>query len=315
MIINRGVARSNIYLCDDDFIKFIEIIQEASLEYHFEIYSYCLMHNHYHLLMKITQENLSITMQKINSKYSIYFNNKYKRVGPLWQGRFKSWFVYDEVYLKTLVRYIEFNPIRANITQNIGEYRWAMSSRNVECSMFNYEFISATGFDANLNEKELKTIDKIYAAKLKTDNNTIKRVENYPLEKYFDDDSREVAIAKAIQDGYRQSQIAKYLKLSPVAVSKIYKIYNKKVKLFNKLRDKGIFWSYSKDISFDEAGKSLTIEYLFKYADFDDIVEGFHLFGKRKVKTVWEEKLGSDRNFIKTIFVSEKVQIFAFSMA
>jgi len=298
-IINRGVARSTIYLCDDDFVKFIEIIHEASLEYHFEIYSYCMMHNHYHLLMKITQENLSIIMQKINSKYSMYFNNKYKRVGPLWQGRFKSWFVYDEAYLKTLVRYIEFNPIRANITQNIGEYRWAMSSHNIKYLMFNYELIEATHFDKDLDEKELEKIDKIYTAKLKTENNAVKRVESYPLENYFDNNSREVAIARAIKDGYKQSQIAKYLKLSPVAISKIYKIYNQKVKLFNKIRDKGIFWSYSKNISFDEAGKNLTIEYLLKYADFDDIVEGFNLFGKREMKKVWQNCLKSDKRFIK----------------
>ena len=298
-IINRGVARSNIYLCDEDFIKFIEIIQEASVEYHFEIYSYCLMHNHYHLLMKITKENLSIIMQKINSRYSMYFNNRYKRVGPLWQGRFKSWFVYDEAYLKTLVRYIEFNPIRAKISHNIGEYRWSMSSRNVKYSMLNFELIENTHFDKDLDDKELETIDKIYAAKLKTENNTIKRVKSYPLDHYFENNSREVAIVRAIKDGYKQSQIAKYLKLSPAAISKIYKIYNQKVKLFNKLRDKGIFWSYSKNISFNEAGESLTIEYLLKYADFDDIVEGFKLFGKKQMKKVWEDNLKSDKRFIK----------------
>ena len=298
-IINRGVDRSNIYLCDDDFIKFIEIMQEASLEYHFEIYSYCLMNNHYHLLIKITKENLSIIMQKINSRYSIYFNNKYKRVGPLWQGRFKSWYVFDEAYLKTLIRYIEFNPIKANITQNIGEYRWAMSSGNFEFSMLNVELIESTNFDEELDDSELKKIDEIYSAKLKTENNTIKRVEFDPLENYFDNYSREVAIARAVNDGYKQSQIAIYLKLSYVAISKIYKLYNQKVKLFNKLRDKGIFWSYSKNISFEEAGKSLTIEYLLKYADFDDIVVGFNLFGKRQMKKVWEESLKSDKRFIK----------------
>ena len=298
-IVNRGVAKSNIYLCDNDFIKFIEIIQEASLEYHFEIYSYCLMNNHYHLLIKITKENLSIIMQKINSRYSIYFNNKYKRVGPLWQGRFKSWFVFDEAYLKTLVRYIEFNPIKANISFNIGEYKWSMSSDNIECSMFNYELIKATNFDIDLDAKEQEIIDKIYSAKLKIQNNTIKKAETYPLENYFDNNNREVAIARAINDGYKQRQIAKYLKLSHVAISKIYKIYNQKVKLFNKLRDKGIFWSYSKNIRFNEAGKSLTIEYILKYADFDDIAMGFQLFGKREMKKVWENRLKSDKRFIK----------------
>ena len=121
-IVNRGVARSVVFKDEDDNLKFLEILQEASDDYEFEIYSFCLMFNHYHLLMKIKKENLSAIMQKINSRYSIYFNNKYKRVGPLWQGRFKSWFVYDEQYLKALVKYIELNPIKANIAKNIGEY-------------------------------------------------------------------------------------------------------------------------------------------------------------------------------------------------
>ena len=73
-IVNRGVARDRIYHDNEDFEKFLDITQEASDEYHFEIYSYCLMSNHYHLLMEISNENLSIIMQKINSRYSMFYN-------------------------------------------------------------------------------------------------------------------------------------------------------------------------------------------------------------------------------------------------
>jgi REP element-mobilizing transposase RayT len=90
-IINRGVARNIIFKDKEDNLKFLEILQNASEDYNFVIYSFCLMSNHYHLLMKIKNKNISQIMQKVNSRYSIYFNNKYKRVGPLWQGRFKSW--------------------------------------------------------------------------------------------------------------------------------------------------------------------------------------------------------------------------------
>ena len=298
-IINRGVAKVNIYLCDDDFMKFLEIMQEASCEYYFKIYSYCLMDNHYHLLVKITDQNLSMIMQKINSRYSIYFNNKYKRVGPLWHGRFKSWFIYDEIYLKTLVKYIEFNPIKANISQNIGEYKWAMSSNNVKLEMLHFELIEVTDFDNSFTGKEQEVVDKLYNSKFEIKDHVVKKNELQPLDNYFNNFNREVAISKAIGDGYLQSQIAQYLKLSNVAISKIYKIYNQKVKLFNKLRDKGIFWSYSKSISFDTAGDDLSIEYLLKYGDFDDIIVGFNLFGKRVMKKVWEARLKSDKRFIK----------------
>ena len=298
-IINRGVARSNIFLKDDDFKNFLEILKDASQDYEFEIYSYCLMNNHYHLLMQIKKENLSIIMQKINSRYSIYFNHKYKRVGPLWQGRFKSWYVYDESYLQTLVRYIEFNPIKANITKKIDEYKWTMSSKSVAFSMLNYELIDVVDFSKALDEKELNKIDELYHAKLEIKDDNIIQKEMIPFDDYFKKYSKEQAIYKVIQDGYTGSSVAKYLSLSNAAISKILKTYKQKVMLFNKLRDKGIFWSYSKNITYDEAGENLTIEYLLKYGDFDDILLGFKLFGKRKIKSIWDKTMKSDQRFIK----------------
>ena len=104
-IVNRGVERRNIYLDDEDHVKFLEILDESAKVYGFEIYAYVLMDNHYHLLLKTSSLNLSLLMRQINSRYGMYFNKKYKRVGPLWQGRFKSWSVYDEKYLKSLVQH------------------------------------------------------------------------------------------------------------------------------------------------------------------------------------------------------------------
>jgi len=298
-VINRGVARANIYRCMDDFKKFLVIMQEVSEDYNFEIFSFCLMSNHYHLLIKIKKENLSAIMQKINSKYSIYFNKKYNRVGPLWQGRFKSWFVYDENYLKTLVRYIEFNPIKANIAQSIGQYRWAMSFGNFKYSMLNYELIKKIDFNKDFNEKEEYNLLEFLNRNLEINDDNIYIKKLLPLDEYFKNYSKEIAIYKAIQDGYKQTDIAKFLKLSNVTISKIVRIYKQKVKLFTKLRDKGIFWSYSKSIDYERTGDSLFIEYLLKYGDFDDIVLGFKLFGKRVMKRIWEEKLKSDKQFIK----------------
>jgi len=298
-VIDRGVAKSSIYIDNDDFLKFLEITGEASDEYDFMIYSFCLMNNHYHLLVKTSKENLSIIMQKINSRYSIYFNRKYKRVGPLWQGRFKSWFVYDENYLQTLVRYIEFNPIKANITKKIGEYKWAMSSHNVEFLMLNFELIEGVDLEKDFDENEQKELDKFLSRKLEIKDDSVTQKEIIPLDDYFKQYSKEQAIHKAVKDGYTGSATAKYLNLSNVSISKILKVYKQKVVLFNKLRDKGIFWSYSHSITYDKAGVNLTIEYLLKYGDFDDIVFGFKLFGKRVMKRVWEEKLKDDRQFIK----------------
>ncbi len=314
-IINRGVAKNIIFKDENDYYKFLEIIQDSSTDYNFKIYSYCLMSNHYHLLLKTKKENLSIIMQKINSRYSIYFNNKYKRVGPLWQGRFKSWFVYDEFYLKALVKYIEFNPIKAKISKNIGEYKWAMSSYRIEylslnvqkkillaqTTFANFELIDAVDFDIDISENEQKNIDAIFYSKLKIDDDKIVSKELKPLDKHFENLTydRELAIYNAMLDGYMQNEIATYLNISNVTISKIIKIYKKKVKLFKHLRDKGIFWSYAHDITYDKSKENLTIEYILKYGDFLDIKKVIELFGKRLTKNIWENKLRSDKHFIK----------------
>ena len=72
-----------------------------------------------------------------------------------------------------------------------------------------------------------------------------------------------------------------------------------KQQLFNKLKQKGIFWSYSKDISLKDIGDKIFIEYILKYGDFDDIVLAFRLYDKKFIKDVWQEKLMSDKRFIK----------------
>ena len=82
----------NVFLKESDFEKFLEIVDEDAEIYQFSIHSFCLMNNRYHILLKTTNVNLSLIMKQINSRYGIYFNGKYKRVGPLWQGRFKSWY-------------------------------------------------------------------------------------------------------------------------------------------------------------------------------------------------------------------------------
>jgi len=292
---------------DDDHIQFLEILEESAEVYNFDIYSYVLMDNHYHLLIKTSALNLSLLMRQINSRYSMYFNRKYKRVGPLWQGRFKSWYVYDEQYLKSLVKYIEFNPIKANMVKHIGEFHWAMSSRSVDIQGLNYELIESSSLHKNLSKIELEEIDNLYNTKLEVVHKVIIPKVKKSLDVHFKKSTKEVGIAHAIANGYTQQAIAEYLMLSNISISKIYKNYRQKVALFNRLRDKGIFWSYSKEISYEKAGESLFIEYLYKYGDFDDIRLGFRLFGKRVMKRIWEEKLKSDTRFVKLNFMIARV--------
>jgi uncharacterized protein YerC len=174
--------------------------------------------------------------------------------------------------------------------------------------MLNYAMVDNIDLTKEFNEDELKKIDELYHAKIEFKNDAMVKKEKHDLKSYFIASySKEYAIFKALRDGYTQKEIGYHLGLSHVAISKIVRIYKQKVKLFNKLRDKGIFWSYKKDVTYDEVGAELFSEYLLKYGDFDDIKLGFELFGKRYMKEVWDAKLKSDKSFIKTNLMLARV--------
>jgi putative transposase len=302
-IINRGVERRDVFLEKEDFEKFLGICEEYSKIFNFEIFSFCLMKNHYHLLIKTTNNNISNIMKHINMRYTIYFNKKYKRVGPLWQGRFKSFYIADGNYLASLIKYIEFNPVKANITQKIGEYPYAMSSGNYNFSMLNFEIINKIDFN-ELSVEDILNVEKIRNDNIKDSN---EEKEKKPLNYFFDNFDREKAVIKALKEGYKQSEIAKFLNLSVVAVSKIKTIFIEKEKLFEKLKKEGLFWSYDKNIKYENFNENIFIEHTLKYGDFDDIKKLVNLFGKRKIKRVWEKSMKNDTRFIKINLLIAKV--------
>ena len=123
-IINRGVERRNIFIESEDYDKFLIILNEVFKQYKINIHTYCLMTNHYHLLIETTERNISDAMRKFNSKYSIYFNKKYNRSGHLWQGRYASYYLYDDVHFWYVAKYIERNPIKANMVKQIEYYKY-----------------------------------------------------------------------------------------------------------------------------------------------------------------------------------------------
>ena len=316
-VINRGVERRDIFISDDDRDKFITIIDESAQVYRFIMHSFCLMDNHYHFLLEISNKNLSQLMRQINSKYSIFLNKKYDRVGPLWQGRFKSWFVYDDSYLFSIIKYIEINPVKAGITKKVGDFKYASSFflkkdkhvARMQCLNFNMlinldKSIGLLGGDENIiNENDDESISEVFQAKFKKEKNDIVRVKNRPLSDYIllncDKETRNNNIIKAVLNGYRQSELANFIGVSNVLISKIVRHYWIKVALFKKLKKKGLFWSYSKEISYEELGDNALCEVLLKYADFDELIIAFDVFGLKTMKRVWINKLVADKRFIR----------------
>ena len=124
-VINSGNAGEAIFKSLRDREKFLEYLEEASSRFSLRIHTYCLMTNHYHLLVETPEANLSRAIQWINVSYAVYFNNKRLRRGHLFQGRFKSLLVEADEYLKHLSRYIHLNPVRAKIVDSLSQYPWS----------------------------------------------------------------------------------------------------------------------------------------------------------------------------------------------
>jgi putative transposase len=121
----RGNNRQNIFFEDQDYQAFLYIISDASNSYGFKIHLYCLMTNHIHLVIEVGDIPISKIMQSISSRYAKLHNCKYKKIGHLFQGRFKSKLITDENYLLELCYYIHMNPVKAKICASIDEYPWS----------------------------------------------------------------------------------------------------------------------------------------------------------------------------------------------
>lgn len=124
-ITSRGDDRKKIFISEYDYRKFLEYILAAREKYKFHFYAYCLMSNHYHLLIETTQPNVSRIMHYINGSYTTYYNVKRRKCGHVFQGRFKSILVEKEAYLLELSRYIHLNPLRAKMVALPEEYKWS----------------------------------------------------------------------------------------------------------------------------------------------------------------------------------------------
>ena len=123
-IIIRGNDKQDIFFDKQDYNKFIKEIKRTKEKYHYQLYAYCLMTNHVHLIVYDKDNNLSKAMQSLILSYSIYFGKKYEKVGHLVQGRFLSKNVESREYLIQLCRYIHQNPVKAKIAK-VNEYEWS----------------------------------------------------------------------------------------------------------------------------------------------------------------------------------------------
>ena len=120
----RGINRQDLFESDEDRAQFLEIIDLCKTISAFELFAFCLMSNHVHLLIRIMDEPLDAVIKRIGVRYVQWYNKKYDRTGHLFQDRYKSENVEDNQYLLTVLRYIIQNPMKAGLEDEPGSYPW-----------------------------------------------------------------------------------------------------------------------------------------------------------------------------------------------
>ena len=122
---NRGGNHNRVFFKDDDYELFINVLKEACCLFNVYISAYCLMSNHYHLVVHTPEGNLSRFMRHVNGVYTQRYNSKYKRDGALFRGRFKAILIQADEYLTHVVKYIHQNPLKAKMTNDLSSYKWS----------------------------------------------------------------------------------------------------------------------------------------------------------------------------------------------
>ena len=124
-VLSRGNEQRSIFLDNMDRALFLDVVGEASERFEVEVFAFVLMTNHYHLLMRTNRANLSKTMQWLGGTYTRKFNNRHRRSGHLFQGRFKSILVENDAYVVELSCYLHRNPLRAGLVKRLIDFKWS----------------------------------------------------------------------------------------------------------------------------------------------------------------------------------------------
>ena len=124
-VTSRGDRREDIYQDDADRQAWLSLLARVCKRFHWTVHAYCLMSNHYHLLVETPDANLSAGMRQLNGVYTQFTNRAHGRVGHVFQGRFKAIVVDKDNYLLELARYVVLNPVRAGMVQDPGQWPWS----------------------------------------------------------------------------------------------------------------------------------------------------------------------------------------------
>lgn len=260
-ITSRGNARQRIFLDNKDFETFLAALCLASDRFNWILHTYCLMSNHYHIVFETPEGNLSRGMRQLNGVYTQQFNRRHKRVGHIFQGRYKAIVVDKDTYLLELCRYVVLNPVKAHIVKKPEEWKWssyrAMVGKQKRISCLTTDWILSQ-FGRNRKEaikeykefvraglKEESPMKKVRGQMFLGEDNFIERLRGFikgketlkeiprvqryitrpTLEKIFKEKTvKDKAVYKAhVTCGYTLKEIAEYLGVHYTTISRAVK--------------------------------------------------------------------------------------------
>lgn len=130
-VMNRGNNEQEVFRNSHDYLAFLEMLQYSKERYGIELFAFCLIPNHFHLLVRpLEGSNLSYCMQWLQTSFARRFNGYYDTEGPLWQGRYKSFLVQEDQHLLTVMSYIEGHPLRSGLADAAEGYVWSSHREN-----------------------------------------------------------------------------------------------------------------------------------------------------------------------------------------
>ena len=121
----RGNNRMRIFLDDLDYARFVSLVHETRDRYELDLWLRCVMPNHYHLVLRTRRPNLSLAVGYLNGGYAAWWNKRHRRVGHIYQGRFKAQIIEACTYLLRLCRYVMMNPVRSKLVSHPADWRWS----------------------------------------------------------------------------------------------------------------------------------------------------------------------------------------------
>ncbi len=303
---NRGRRRENIFSTNEDYILFIEVLKEAVSLWNIRIVAYCLMPNHYHLLVHTPEGNLSRCMRHINGVYTQRYNRANKHDGQLFRGRYKSVLLDSDNYLTVLVRYIHRNPLRAGMVDRLEDYVWSSHhgylSKSSKWNWLNKEafFILLTNVKSKrlkeyrefVEEEDSNDFVSFFSKKKTLSILGTDKFRNWIREKYSDSSFQEFLPETKILVPSKEKIKCTVCKVYNVDISSLYGIHRG---VTNEARNTAIYLTrLLRRDSLKEIGKEFKI---FNYSSVSSIVE------KMKASIVSNKKLKKQVEKIRMDFI------------